>query len=297
MGHLRRAKGDLIRKNLVGSLLEAAPSSQWMRWELALAPLQIKNPMGISPSLSNHRLGTAKRLNRPRPTVSMDEQQRPNNYSCFSSSPPKARAATPPESEPKPPPPGLKAQPAILSLVRPATTMHRTSMSVAQGLNGAKRTLGVKRSMNGWSSGKNQPFVPPTIRRPEWVMKLKDRKRRSWFKVNAQYIKKCKTLNCIIHFCQVPLSCATLWLDIAQSFQNSRCCHKSPAATLKLHIKKLPSKQPFRMGLNSSSHSVSLIYPFINSFTLGLFPVLICTCHLTKFSPFFGYISTFWMSL
>jgi len=49
------------------------------------------------------------------------------------------------------------------------------------------------------------------------------------------------------------------------------CCHKSPAATLKLHIKKLPSKQPFRMGLNSSSHSVSLIYPFINSFTLGLF--------------------------
>jgi len=125
------------------------------------------NPMGISPSLSNHRLGTAKRLNRPRPPVSIDDQQRQNIYSCFSSSPPKARATTPPELEPKPPPPGLKAKPAILSLVRPATTMHRTSISVAQGLNGAKRTLGVKRSMSSWSSGKNQPFVSPTIRRPE----------------------------------------------------------------------------------------------------------------------------------
>ncbi|KAL3420883.1 UvrD/REP helicase [Phlyctema vagabunda] len=51
--------------------------------------------------------------------------------------------------------------------MRPATTFHTTSMSVLQTSNAGKKTLGVRRSMSGWSSKSHgQGFKPPTMSRP-----------------------------------------------------------------------------------------------------------------------------------
>lgn len=46
--------------------------------------------------------------------------------------------------------------------IRPATTFHTTSMTQAK-LNASKKTLGVRRSMNGWNSRGNQPFSIPRV--------------------------------------------------------------------------------------------------------------------------------------
>lgn len=51
------------------------------------------------------------------------------------------------------------------STTRPPSYHMTTVNSVQQGL-GSKRTLGVKRSMNGWGSRKGQGFVPPTMKKP-----------------------------------------------------------------------------------------------------------------------------------
>jgi DNA helicase-2/ATP-dependent DNA helicase PcrA len=121
-------------------------------------------PPGISPSLANHRLGAGKTSIRPRQIVHTEQHTR-NDYVFLSSSPPKPKLpiSDPEEVQEKP---GLKAKPALLPLIRPATTMHSTTVSMMQDVHGARKTLGVKRSMNGWSSGNGQAFRPPTIKRP-----------------------------------------------------------------------------------------------------------------------------------
>ncbi|KAF7893273.1 uncharacterized protein EAF02_000811 [Botrytis sinoallii] len=115
----------------------------------------------LPPLFSGHRLGTAAALSRP--NVNRIQGKQDDNYVFLSSSPPRAKQPRIlAEPAPEVPSPGLTAKPAIMSLVRPARTMHTTSMSIAQGSTGAKKTLGVKRSMNGWANRTTQPFVPPT---------------------------------------------------------------------------------------------------------------------------------------
>lgn len=46
---------------------------------------------------------------------------------------------------------------------RPATSMHTTTMQSVG--SGGKKTLGVKRSMNGWPPQRGRAYVPPTIRK------------------------------------------------------------------------------------------------------------------------------------
>ncbi|KAH7330373.1 hypothetical protein BKA65DRAFT_509268 [Rhexocercosporidium sp. MPI-PUGE-AT-0058] len=53
----------------------------------------------------------------------------------------------------------------MLSLIRPPTSKHETTVSMLQNGNGARKTLGVKRSMDGWASRKGQSFKPPTMKR------------------------------------------------------------------------------------------------------------------------------------
>lgn len=118
----------------------------------------------LPPLLTGHRLGTGAALSRP--NNNRIEGKQNDSYIFLSSSPPRAKKpSTNFEPVPDAPVPGLTAKPAIMSLVRPARTLHTTSMAIAQGSGGVRKTLGVKRSMNGWGSRTTQPFVPPTRKR------------------------------------------------------------------------------------------------------------------------------------
>lgn len=118
---------------------------------------------GIALDLASHRIGSG-RATRPTPAVRVEEHQR-NDYVFLSSSPPRPNPS-PKKSEVVPhKQPDLSIKPPSMSLTRPATCMHTTTVAGLQG-NSSKKTLGVKRSMNGWPSQKGNGFVPPTIRRP-----------------------------------------------------------------------------------------------------------------------------------
>jgi len=111
------------------------------------------NPIGISPELANHRFPTTSRL---RPGIKLEENQPHKPYVFLSSSPVRPLPEPDPVVEnPKP--------------VAQATTIYHTTTvnTLQQGL-AAKRTLGMKRSMNGWASRKGQGggFVPPTMKKP-----------------------------------------------------------------------------------------------------------------------------------
>ena len=49
---------------------------------------------------------------------------------------------------------------------RPAKTMHVTSVAQLNAANGARKTLGVRRSMNGWSDRMNRGFSTPLMKQP-----------------------------------------------------------------------------------------------------------------------------------
>ncbi|KUJ20600.1 P-loop containing nucleoside triphosphate hydrolase protein [Mollisia scopiformis] len=121
----------------------------------------VDRPIEIAPSLANHRLGGGKTIIRPRQSVPIEDCHR-NDYVFLSSSPPRVTRIEPiPEKQP-----GLVSNPPIMKLVRPVVSMHETSMDKLQSGSAARKTLGVKRSMNGWENRKNQSFKPPTITRP-----------------------------------------------------------------------------------------------------------------------------------
>ena len=125
--------------------------------------------IGILPALANHRLVSGQTLtNRPRKQQAIPEDTQ-TQYPFLSSSPVRCKA---PEVVSVPAPASLTAKPRILPLIRPVITMHSTTTSMPTTTTllqsgNAKRTLGVKRSINsGWQSRKGQGFVPPTIKRP-----------------------------------------------------------------------------------------------------------------------------------
>lgn len=121
----------------------------------------VDTPIAIAPSLAGHRLGGGKTTIRPRQNAPVEDSHR-NDYIFLSSSPPRVlQADTVPEKTT-----GLIANPPILKLVRPAITMHETSMDKLQDGSGIRKTLGVKRSINGWENRKTQGFKPPTMARP-----------------------------------------------------------------------------------------------------------------------------------
>ncbi|TVY47666.1 ATP-dependent DNA helicase srs2 [Lachnellula cervina] len=118
-----------------------------------------KDATGIDPSLANRRVGPSAG-HRPSQKLPPEEQSR-NDY-VFLSSPPQ---------RPKPPllaedaVPDLTSNPPQLPLVRAAATFHSTTVSEV-GTGTAKKTYGVQRKMDGWSSKHRQAFRPPTMRRP-----------------------------------------------------------------------------------------------------------------------------------
>lgn len=137
----------------------------------------------IDPTLSTHRLPTTTNpaTRRQHPPLQAEPQAKRNDYVFLSSSPP--RPKHPIVEEPLEPPPGLVAKPPLLPLIRPpicppsrptSVCMHETSIDrlknavgVVGGV-GKGKTLGVRRSMNGWAArkGGNGGFVPPVMKRP-----------------------------------------------------------------------------------------------------------------------------------
>lgn len=129
-----------------------------------------KELSGIQPSLANHRINIAP---LPRPISQPDQNpptKPPRSYKFLSSSPPPPEIEISQEQENN----FFKEQPhqtpedvIEVAVTRPVATMHMTTTMTLKNANMPKRTLGVRRSMNGWSSrqGQGQGFVPPTILR------------------------------------------------------------------------------------------------------------------------------------
>jgi len=116
----------------------------------------IRESTSLLPSLSNHRITTSQTNARPRQTTYIEEHKR-NDYVFLSSSPPRPNLPKP-HLEVAPERTAPVSKPAPLPMQR--TTLHTTTMAMMQG----KKTLGVKRSMNGW---KGQAFIPPTMKKSQ----------------------------------------------------------------------------------------------------------------------------------
>jgi DNA helicase II / ATP-dependent DNA helicase PcrA len=116
----------------------------------------------ITPTLSSYRLGSAS-LRPPTRKIFEDDASK-KAYVFLSSSPPR---------------PNRPAQDAVLEAsegnasdskvvaarTRPAKTTHVTSFSMVNN-NAPRKTLGVRRSINGWSSRKSQGHTPQTLQKP-----------------------------------------------------------------------------------------------------------------------------------
>lgn len=137
----------------------------------------------IDPTLSAHHLPTTTNpaIRRQHPPSQPEPQAKRNDYIFLSSSPPHPKH--PIVEEPLESPPGLVARPPLLPLIRPpicppsrptSVSMHETSIdrlkNAGGGIGGVGKgkTLGVRRSMNGWAArkGGNGGFVPPVMKRP-----------------------------------------------------------------------------------------------------------------------------------
>jgi DNA helicase-2/ATP-dependent DNA helicase PcrA len=130
----------------------------------------------IDHSLSTHRLNPANTSIKIRPRQpAQPESQKRNDYVFLSSSPPRPKHPII-EEEKVEKPAGL----AALPLTTPPVSMHETSVERLKGLkgggngigirglsgSGVGKTLGVRRSMNGWAARKGGGgFVPPTMKR------------------------------------------------------------------------------------------------------------------------------------
>ena len=119
-----------------------------------------RRPLGSTPqSLATHRFQQHP-TTQPRPPRPRDEDS-PKGYVFLSSSPPQSTSLSRPEGE-------AASEDSMLnctmhgSAVKSAKTYHTTSMAQIQSSkNGSRRTLGVKRSMNGWATRGHKGFAVP----------------------------------------------------------------------------------------------------------------------------------------
>ncbi|TVY28687.1 ATP-dependent DNA helicase [Lachnellula hyalina] len=116
--------------------------------------------IGIDPSLANRRIGPSA---GHRPYQKLPLQQKRNDYVFLSSPPQKPKPPLLEEDVVAEKPPGLTSNPPLLPLIRAATTFHSTTVSE---VGTSKKTYGINRKMDGWSSKNRQAFRPPTMKRP-----------------------------------------------------------------------------------------------------------------------------------
>ena len=122
--------------------------------------------LNLPQALAAHRLPMSSSSTRPALTIDNDEPAK-KQYIFLSSSPPPVQGV--PETVEVP----RKDNMPMCSMsssnenvkptdVRPATTFHTTTVSQVSAMSGAaKKTLGVRRSMNGWSTRAPQGFSVP----------------------------------------------------------------------------------------------------------------------------------------
>ncbi|KAI4235907.1 MAG: hypothetical protein LQ349_002864 [Xanthoria aureola] len=131
---------------------------------------------GIPENLAEHRL---QRSITPRPRLpAMESTDSDRPYAFLSSSPPHSETAEKGQSmAPRPSShkinerteaiESLKENALLQNDMRPAVTAHTTSLAHLHATTTSRKTLGVRRSMNGWNAGRSgQVFSVP--RRKEW---------------------------------------------------------------------------------------------------------------------------------
>ena len=125
----------------------------------------------IPEALATHRLHPLLHTNRPRPIIQQDDTREEKPYVFLSSSPPHVEemveaAGNQNEDQPSSILMGgveervLKNRNADMVS---STTFHTTSIAQLQSQESSRKTLGVRRSMNGWSSRGNRSFSVPKM--------------------------------------------------------------------------------------------------------------------------------------
>ncbi len=138
----------------------------------------ISKPRAVIPQeLSDHKLRAA--INSSRPRFEKSEHDNTTKPYIFLSSSPLRGEDSQPRTDSGSPPPLFNLKGNIPSIhdengtrckaidTRPATTLHTTTVAQVRmtGSNlASKKTLGVRRSMAGWSARKNQGFSVPSRR-------------------------------------------------------------------------------------------------------------------------------------
>ena len=122
----------------------------------------------IPEALSNHRLQPLSNTNRSRPRSYENEPSIEKSYVFLSSSPPHIEdlveaAENQCEGRPSPrkmtSPEKSELKPETIDIV-PSRTFHTTSIAQLQSEGPSRKTLGVRRSMHGWSRGSHSFSVP-----------------------------------------------------------------------------------------------------------------------------------------
>ena len=136
-----------------------------------LGPTSRTPRLSIPEALATHRLQPLSNTNRPRPLIHEEEPPRKKHYVFLSSSPPPieelveaAENQNDDQSFSEKMVPGahseLVSQPTD---TMPATTFHTTSIAQLQTERAPRKTLGMRRSMNGWSARGNHSFSIPKM--------------------------------------------------------------------------------------------------------------------------------------
>lgn len=129
-----------------------------------------KEPLAVIPQgLADHKLLPIIAAGRPQPSL-LEDKRTTKQYVFLSSSPPPFQESSEEYANTSGADPlqgsKIKFETAGSETrkgkndVRPATTFHTTSIATAKA-DTTKRTLGVRRSMAGWTSRGNQPFSIP----------------------------------------------------------------------------------------------------------------------------------------
>lgn len=134
----------------------------------SLGAIQARQSAVIEPSLTNHKLGSAKLSSRPTaPSAAAEEKRqpssRPKQYACFSSSPTKPE----PEAEKE------NAAPPVEEQTRPAYSFHATTVGQGPkvgwsggGGGGIQRPAPLGRDGITPMDRLKKPFRPLTVKRP-----------------------------------------------------------------------------------------------------------------------------------
>lgn len=137
-------------------------------------PISRKPLATIPQSLASHRLPTLPSTSRPSP-ISGGDGPPEKQYVFLSSSPESACLLKEAEAQVEEPFRTDVTTSLVSSAfdlqqddVKPATTFHATSiMQVQSAANVSKKTLGMRRSMNGWAARSNQGFAVPKMVKPK----------------------------------------------------------------------------------------------------------------------------------